>query len=183
MNNAHFVVVGGAKPAEYEIKLPCVIGRGRSANLTIPHPLVSRLHCKLFEKNGRLAIRDLDSLNGTYVNNERIDRETFLSPGDILIVGEIRLQSANNRSTDLEYHSAHETDLEITPESTQPIQETTVSDFDAGMKTIQGPIDMEMLENPDPFADVAADPLSSETVPRPHMGRSRSSKFKGAPPE
>ena len=52
------VVVGGdAKAAEIPLKLPAVIGRGRDASLALPHPLVSRMHCEIFESSGQLFVR------------------------------------------------------------------------------------------------------------------------------
>jgi pSer/pThr/pTyr-binding forkhead associated (FHA) protein len=88
------IVVGGdAKAAEIKLKLPTVIGRGREANLTLPHPLVSRKHCELFEHAGRLCVRDLGSLNGTYVNNERIADATHLPSGDLLTVGSVTFRA------------------------------------------------------------------------------------------
>ena len=69
--DAKLVVVGGdAKAAEIKLRLPTIIGRGRGASLALPHPLVSRQHCEIFEANGQLMVRDLGSLNGTFVNNE-----------------------------------------------------------------------------------------------------------------
>lgn len=127
MKIAHLVVVSGAKPAEYQIKLPSVLGRGRAANLTVPDPMVSRLHCKLFVKQGRLAIRDLGSLNGTYVNHKRITRDTILSPGDVIMLGDIQLATVYKTAKEVQVATPHDTDLEITPlEQTQPVQETTI---------------------------------------------------------
>jgi hypothetical protein len=91
---AKLIVVGGdAKAAEVKLKLPTVIGRGREANLTLPHPLVSRKHCEIFEDRGRLCVRDLGSLNGTYVNNERISEATSLPSGDLLTVGAVTFRA------------------------------------------------------------------------------------------
>jgi predicted component of type VI protein secretion system len=88
------IVVGGdAKAAEIKLKLPAVIGRGREANLTLPHPLVSRKHCELFEHAGKLCVRDLGSLNGTYINNERIADSTLLPSGDLLTVGSVTFRA------------------------------------------------------------------------------------------
>jgi predicted component of type VI protein secretion system len=58
----------------------------------LPHPLVSRQHCELFETNGRLMVRDLGSLNGTFVNNERIS-EAALPPGELLTVGAVTFRA------------------------------------------------------------------------------------------
>ena len=81
MLKAKLVVVGGdAKAKEVDLRLPTVIGRGREVSLTLPHPLVSRRHTELFEKDGYLYVKDLGSLNGTYVNNRRIETEQRLAP-------------------------------------------------------------------------------------------------------
>ena len=66
------VVVGGdaAQASEFAIKLPTVIGRSRTADLPLANPLVSRRHCEIFEANGQLMVRDLGSLNGTFVGKD-----------------------------------------------------------------------------------------------------------------
>lgn len=91
--SAKLVVVGGeVKSAEIKLRLPSTIGRGRGATIMLPHPLVSRQHCELFETNGRLMVRDLGSLNGTFVNNERIS-EAPLPPGELLTVGAVTFRA------------------------------------------------------------------------------------------
>lgn len=91
--SAKLVVVGGeVKSAEIKLRLPSTIGRGRGATIMLPHPLVSRQHCELFETNGRLMVRDLGSLNGTFVNNERIS-EAPLAPGELLTVGAVTFRA------------------------------------------------------------------------------------------
>jgi predicted component of type VI protein secretion system len=91
--DAKLVVVGGdAKAAEINLKLPTIIGRGRSASLTLRHPLVSRQHCEIYEQNGRLMVRDLGSLNGTFINNERVT-EAVLPAGELLTVGTVTFRA------------------------------------------------------------------------------------------
>jgi pSer/pThr/pTyr-binding forkhead associated (FHA) protein len=67
-------------------KLPAVIGRGRDADMTLAHPLASRHHCELYDVDGTLCVRDLGSLNGTFVGDFRVT-EAALESGDLLIVG------------------------------------------------------------------------------------------------
>lgn len=94
MLDVQLVVVGGdAKSAEIRLKLPTVIGRGKEANLTVPHALVSRRHTEIFEQDGRLMVRDLGSLNGTFVNNSKIDGAKVLEPNQLLTLGNITFRA------------------------------------------------------------------------------------------
>ena len=100
MLNAKLVVVGGeVKTTEIKLRLPCVIGRGKGSTVTLPHPLVSRQHCELFESSGRLWVRDLGSLNGTYVNNEKVS-ETELPPNELLTVGAVTFRAVYELTDD-----------------------------------------------------------------------------------
>jgi hypothetical protein len=87
------IVVGGdAKTTEITLKLPTIIGRGRGSTLTLAHPLVSRQHCELYEADGVLFVRDLGSLNGTFIGNEPIT-EAELPPGELLTVGAVTFRA------------------------------------------------------------------------------------------
>src|SRR5262245_54934060 len=91
--NAKLVVVGGdVKTTEIKLKLPSTIGRGRGTSIVLPHPLVSRQHCELYEVDGQLMVRDLGSLNGTFVNNQKIT-ESPLAPGELLTVGTVTFRA------------------------------------------------------------------------------------------
>ncbi|MGQ9506190.1 MAG: FHA domain-containing protein [Thermogutta sp.] len=81
-----FVIRGKANKKAVAVALPAVIGRSREADLTIIHPMISRRHCQLFESDGLVKVRDLGSLNGTYLGGEQV-QEAFLPPGAILTVG------------------------------------------------------------------------------------------------
>ncbi len=91
---AKLVVVGGdAQQAEIDLKLPLLVGRGRDVALTVPHALVSRRHCEIIERTGRLVVRDLGSLNGTFVNNQRIETEQILEPDQLLTLGTVTFRA------------------------------------------------------------------------------------------
>jgi pSer/pThr/pTyr-binding forkhead associated (FHA) protein len=72
------------------------IGRGPDVGIDIEHPAISRHHAAFQVKDETLTITDLDSLNGTLVNGQRLaGREPMaLAPNDIIEVGspEIQLQ-------------------------------------------------------------------------------------------
>ncbi len=52
--------------------------------------LVSRLHCRLLVRDDELFVENLGSTNGTYVNDEPVDRAT-LRAGDRLRTGRVEL--------------------------------------------------------------------------------------------
>ncbi len=90
MVNAKLVIVGGAKLSEVQLKhLPATIGRARNSTITLPHNLVSRKHCEIFEEDGLLFVKDLNSLNGTYLNNEKICGTHSLLPNQLLTLGNV----------------------------------------------------------------------------------------------
>jgi pSer/pThr/pTyr-binding forkhead associated (FHA) protein len=93
--DARLVVIGGeVHSRQYDLRLPTVIGRSRSTDLRLGHPLVSRQHCEVFEANGLLMVRDLGSLNGTYVGDQRIaEQATPIKPGDLLTVGPVTFRA------------------------------------------------------------------------------------------
>jgi pSer/pThr/pTyr-binding forkhead associated (FHA) protein len=66
-----------------------VVGRHRDCTLRIPSAEVSRRHCILRIHEGELHIQDLDSLNGSYVNGERVQGNQVLHPGDRLEIGPV----------------------------------------------------------------------------------------------
>lgn len=65
---------------------PQLIGRSSEA-LAISDLAVSRCHAELTPDRGSWWIRDLDSQNGTFVNNRRITTRTTLAMGDQIRVG------------------------------------------------------------------------------------------------
>ena len=69
-----------------------ILGRGRGNAVRIPSADVSRQHCCLHQADGLLEVEDLDSVNGTFVNGDRIVGRTLVQPGDRLEVGPIRFR-------------------------------------------------------------------------------------------
>jgi len=68
------------------------IGRARGVDFVVDAPLVSRVHCRLTsDAAGHLDVEDLESTNGTFVNDERLAAPTRLEAGDRLRVGRVEL--------------------------------------------------------------------------------------------
>lgn len=66
------------------------VGRAPRADFIVDAALVSRLHCRLTASDENLEVVDLKSTNGTYVNDQRVDK-ALLAAGDRLRVGRVEL--------------------------------------------------------------------------------------------
>lgn len=65
---------------------PVTIGRGPDNDIHIDNLAVSTHHAKIYQDAGRVIIEDLNSLNGTFMNNQRITK-SFLKIGDKILIG------------------------------------------------------------------------------------------------
>jgi pSer/pThr/pTyr-binding forkhead associated (FHA) protein len=63
-----------------------VIGR-EGCEIVLPDPEVSRRHAALKAMGDGIGIEDLGSLNGTFVNGERISEPVALKAGDTVQLG------------------------------------------------------------------------------------------------
>lgn len=66
------------------------LGRATDCEISLDDITVSRWHAEILRNGDSYRVRDAGSLNGTYVNNERID-EAALHQGDELQVGKFRM--------------------------------------------------------------------------------------------
>ena len=66
------------------------VGRHPSSDIFLDDVTVSRKHAEFRRVGGRFSVVDVGSLNGTYVNRERID-ESGLRTGDEVQIGKFRL--------------------------------------------------------------------------------------------
>ena len=63
------------------------IGRESSiCEIVLENPKVSRLHAEVVSIDGKVLLIDRNSSNGTYVNDQKIDKR-FLKDGDIIYFG------------------------------------------------------------------------------------------------
>jgi pSer/pThr/pTyr-binding forkhead associated (FHA) protein len=67
------------------------LGRATRADFVVDAALVSRFHCRFtVRSDGVLELEDLESTNGTFVNDERVTR-LLLKPGDRVRAGRVEL--------------------------------------------------------------------------------------------
>src|SRR5256885_1495373 len=70
---------------------PVTIGRSPDNDLPVDNLAVSNYHAKIYFEAGRMVIEDLDSLNGTFVNDLRVERAT-LHDGDNIHIGKHKIK-------------------------------------------------------------------------------------------
>lgn len=76
-------------------------GRSPQADIFLDDVTVSRKHAEFIGEGGAHSVRDVGSLNGTYLNRVRIDETVPLRDGDEVQIGKYRLTyhpSPNRRS-------------------------------------------------------------------------------------
>jgi adenylate cyclase len=76
----------------HAVELRAVNSLGRHPNNTIQllDKIVSKEHCIIEQRGDHFVLRDLGSLNGTYINNERVRGEAPLKHGDEIALGATR---------------------------------------------------------------------------------------------
>jgi pSer/pThr/pTyr-binding forkhead associated (FHA) protein len=103
------VLSEGMTGQSYELKVDkTTIGRVEDNTFQIPHPSVSSHHGEVLLRGTDVIIRDLNSTNGTFINNQQITTEAILKPGQVVRFGQVdvRLESgtpasaASKRPTD-----------------------------------------------------------------------------------
>jgi pSer/pThr/pTyr-binding forkhead associated (FHA) protein len=65
-------------------------GRRPDSDIFLDDVTVSRRHAEFVRREGRFLVRDVGSLNGTYVQRDRIE-EAALRPGDEVQIGKYRM--------------------------------------------------------------------------------------------
>ena len=68
------------------------VGRSAPCDLIVPGAGVSRAHCLVELAADQIRVTDLNSTNGTYIDNKRIDRSAILEIGSILRVGNVSFE-------------------------------------------------------------------------------------------
>lgn len=80
-----------------------LIGRDPQCQLRPATPLVSGRHCAVVVRGDAVSVRDFESTNGTFVNDERVTGERALGDGDRLRLGplefDVRLEPSATTAT------------------------------------------------------------------------------------
>ena len=82
---------------------PVVVGRASDCAISLPHPSVSRHHCRIWREGDAFWIEDCGSTNHTYLNSQAITRAQ-LRDGDQISVGSNAIKFFVGSSVEATYH-------------------------------------------------------------------------------
>jgi len=80
-------------------QFPFQIGRRPDLNLTLSFPTISGLHAEIVSESGGIALRDLGSTNGTFINGVPLQETRLLRQGDLIQFANIAFR-VGKQSTD-----------------------------------------------------------------------------------
>ena len=81
--------LGDGEPVAID-KAVTFFGRHPDCDVVLTHSRkVSRKHCCIAQINDYFVVRDLGSMNGVRVNEDQIEKEARLSPGDEVWIGDV----------------------------------------------------------------------------------------------
>jgi Nif-specific regulatory protein len=86
------VGVGTPQKVELDPARATTLGRSRDSTVVLHDEHASRQHAQIFTENGQWFIRDLGTLNGTFVNGERIAQPVALQHGQTIGIADMRLR-------------------------------------------------------------------------------------------
>jgi len=113
-----------------------VIGRADDCHLKPRSELISRYHCEIAMKEGKVFVRDMGSKNGVFHNEEQITETKELKNGDKLAIGpldffvNITVEMKPQKATKVRSVSdAVARTVELQSGGTQKSQEDTITDW------------------------------------------------------
>ena len=97
---AKLIIFTGDEPQECSLQAFNTLGRHPNNTIQVLDRIVSKEHAEIVKlPDGRYELRDLGSLNGTFMDGERVDRRV-LQNGDEITFGSTRVVYQENRETD-----------------------------------------------------------------------------------
>ena len=87
---ARIIIIGPEGRVERELVPHNTLERHPENTHQVLDRIVSKEHCHIDLREGRYVLRDLGSLNGTFINGERVD-ERVLNTGDEITLGSTRI--------------------------------------------------------------------------------------------
>jgi pSer/pThr/pTyr-binding forkhead associated (FHA) protein len=146
-----------------------IIGRDPQCQLRPSSALISKRHCALISRNGKHFIRDFDSTNGTFLNDEPVKGERELKHEDILKAGPLLFRVAIEGSVAVNKPTPLPKTLDKPDNDDDSVAAMLLDLADEGGSTPNKGADgvpdgTTMMEIPSPFAKAPGDVKPPETA-------------------
>ena len=177
-------ITGELTGQEISIDRDMLVGRHQSADIVLQAGEISRKHAAFLLKDQGLWLQDLNSSNGTFVNDLRIDHETLLKQGDIVQFASLKfsvLEPVKDIARVVIESAAVAlepvvTETEVVPASEQPseavvVSETAAAQAEEASKTVAQQMNdqgMPELKERDSSVQVSRDGMpQGVAIPKP----------------
>ncbi|MHC4082253.1 MAG: FHA domain-containing protein [Planctomycetota bacterium] len=112
---ASILIVSGSSEGDYYLlgREPVMVGRGEGCHIQIVDDAVSRRHFQIRPgpQAGGYIVQDMESANGTLVNEQPIKGDTPLADGDVIGIGSTELMFSSvdfaDRETAFQHYRGH----------------------------------------------------------------------------
>jgi pSer/pThr/pTyr-binding forkhead associated (FHA) protein len=94
------IVEGPGAGKQFEITQPVVIGRDETADLVIDDTQASRRHARIEPTGNGAIVEDMNSTNGTFINDNELHGRAELGPDDELLIGVTVLQVRTSQAVE-----------------------------------------------------------------------------------
>lgn len=104
---------GGLAGKRFPLDATFLVGRGPFNHVVLDDVRISRQHAKISPEAGGHVVYDLNSANGTFINDEPVTRHR-LAPGDLVRFGPFRFRFESDPDTDVRPRYRRRTSEELT---------------------------------------------------------------------
>lgn len=152
------VIAGGGLQPEYPIGSDGIdLGRSENRGVIVPDPAASRKHAEILFVGGQWLLRDGGSVNGTYVNAQRV-KERHLAHGDRIRIG----------ATEFRFLVVNEPDPSLETSGTQPFSDMIMQEQPpAPQQAYSSPAPAPFVEPPGRTPSFGAPPPPPEPYGQP----------------
>jgi adenylate cyclase len=137
------------------------LGRHPSNTIQLLDKIVSKEHCIIERRGQTLVLRDLGSLNGTYINGERVNGERELKHGDDIALGGTRARYDDGSGRPMPAPQVHP------QQYTQPVQQMQQPAWQASPPGAGQPYGAPSMPATTPFVPVGPGAPGSAMSPFP----------------
>ena len=120
------IVEGPGAGTQFDVSRPLVIGRDDTADLVIEDSQASRRHARIEPTAHGAIVEDLQSTNGTFVNDNELHGRVEIGPDDELLIGVTVMQVRTPQAVQRQPSAVRAVPAFATPESrptfTEPVR-------------------------------------------------------------